>query len=107
MILKDKSVLLKELKPQLVLALLMCNEVFRKYGSEVIITSLNDGKHSLNSKHYSGEAVDIRSKHLSTANKRKILEELRLALSYPKLFDVLLEYENQDNEHFHIEYDPK
>lgn len=76
----------------------------RAYGP-VTATSINDGKHSANSLHYSGMAVDMRSKHLTQEESRKVFFALRNDLGGD--YDVLLEAENTDNEHLHIEYDPK
>lgn len=76
----------------------------RVYGP-VTVTSMKDGKHSVNSLHYSGMAVDIRSKHLTQEESRKVFFALKNDLGPD--YDVLLEAENTENEHLHIEYDAK
>ena len=76
----------------------------RAYGP-VTVTSLKDGKHSANSLHYSGLAVDIRSKHLTQEESRKVFFALKNDLGPD--YDVLLENEGKENEHLHVEYDPK
>lgn len=71
---------------------------------DVVITSANDGKHMKGSKHYSYEALDIRTKNFpSAAAKRTFAEAVgkRLGASY----QLILESEGLTNEHLHIEYD--
>ena len=65
---------------------------------EVTVTSGRDGIHMKNSRHYTGDAIDIRSTDMKLPEytTRKIGEELG------NNFDVLFE-----NDHIHIEYDPK
>lgn len=108
LILKDSSVKLKDLSPQILLALMAAERVFEKYGYDCIVTSVNDGKHSINSKHYVGYAVDLRSKHIKTLKEKlDIFSELKINLTAPSNYDILFEYEGLPNEHYHIEYDPK
>ena len=68
-----------------------------------VITSALDGKHSTNSLHYKGRAFDVRSKTIS--DKPSVLAFLKAALGAE--FDVILEGEGTDNEHLHVEWDPK
>ena len=70
------------------------------------ITSANDSKHKLQSKHYVNQALDIRSKDLSEQQKDQILEELKKRLN-PIGYDVILEGRGSSWEHYHVEYDPK
>ena len=101
--LKDASVVFDAQAP-LLYALWRIELVMRAYGA-VVVTSLKDGKHGPNSLHYSGLAVDVRSKHLMQEESRKVFFALRNDLGPD--YDVLLEAEGKENEHFHIEYDPK
>lgn len=101
--LKDASVVFDAQAP-LLYALWRIELVMRSYGP-VVVTSLKDGKHSANSLHYSGMAVDIRSKHLTQEESRKVFFALKNDLGPD--YDVLLESEGKENEHLHIEYDPK
>ena len=90
------------LRPELIIAILVAQEVYRLYGRELVITSLNDSRHSLTSLHYAGAAVDIRTNHLdlSEPQKDEIREKIRERL--PRHYDVVLE-----SDHLHIEYQPR
>ena len=101
--LKDSSVVFDAQAP-LLYALWRIELVMRAYGP-VVVTSLKDGKHSVNSLHYSGLDVDIRSKHLTREESRKVFFALKNDLGID--FDVLLENEGTENEHLHVESDPK
>lgn len=84
--------------------LLVATLEFAHHGQECVVTSLGDGKHGEESLHPKGLAVDLRSKHLPSGLKQTILQALRIAL--PQC-DILLEYEGQPNEHYHLEWDPE
>ena len=72
---------------------------------EFTLTACLDGKHKQGSKHYTGEAVDIRSKHIPDAQKDSVLAAIRATLG--RDYDVLLEGRGTANEHFHVEADAK
>lgn len=97
---KDSSISLQSLSPQIVLALIVIDQVMQKHGSEAIITSANDAKHSETSLHYSGNAVDLRSRTFS--NPALVAVECRKALGNSRDFDLILE-----SNHYHLEYQPK
>ena len=67
----------------------------------IYVTSGSDGTHAPNSKHYSGQAVDVRSKTFTRAGKREWMAVLAQELG-PR-YTVLLEYEGQPREHFHVQ----
>jgi len=75
----------------------------------LVVTSINDGKHQKNSRHYTNEAIDLRSKNFPSKNSksrfRKSLEDELNALSGKDkpMFRVLLEHLGKVNEHFHIQ----
>jgi hypothetical protein len=96
---------IKGLQPEILLGLMIVYEVMEKYQAEMIVTEVTGGTHMTKSKHYVGQAVDLRSKHLSTEQKRRILEEGKTALGSD--FDFILEGEGEEQEHFHAEFDPK
>jgi len=80
------------------------NEIFRKHsGKNGTITSGLDGKHMAGSKHYSGEAVDLRSYHLNDEQTKNILKDLKNSLGND--YDVVDETKTK-SPHIHIEYDP-
>ena len=72
-------------------------EVFDRLGVGLVITSGVDGRHSRNSRHSYGLAIDVRRRHL--VDVLSIVGELRTALG--SAFQVVLE-----DTHIHIEYDP-
>lgn len=86
---------------EIIAAWTISDEVSQKHtGKQITITSILDGKHKVNSKHYSGNAFDVRSFTYSKAEIMILLNEFKKALG--KDYDVLFE-----TDHFHIEYDPK
>lgn len=74
--------------------------VFTRFSVPVVVTSGTDGQHSKQSKHYSGEALDLRISHLEPESIQPIVKGLKELLG--KHFDIVLEVD-----HIHIEYDPK
>lgn len=70
----------------------------RSHGQEMWITSALDGKHKEGSKHYTGEAIDLRIWDL--INKQDCVTLIQEALGND--YDVVLE-----PSHIHVEYDPK
>lgn len=105
---KNKGINTDEVKPAVWYALGVASEILDKEADvDAIVTSMNDGVHKIGSRHYSGEAVDLRSKHISNSVvKERVYNALFKALA-KEGFDVLLEGKGSTNEHFHIEYDPK
>jgi hypothetical protein len=67
----------------------------------LVITSGSDSTHMAGSKHYSGEAIDLRSKTFHPTIKQGFVVALRSALG-PQ-FTVLLEGEGTPNEHLHLQ----
>ena len=67
----------------------------------LVITSGSDGRHMVGSRHYSGEAIDLRSKNLRPDVRARLLVALRDELGEP--FTVLLEDEDTPNVHLHIQ----
>lgn len=75
------------------------------FAGDVTVTSGSDPGHMHGSKHYTNEALDVRSKTVPTALKHKWLAVIKRRLG--RDYDVILEHEGKAQEHFHIEYDPK
>lgn len=89
--------------PEIIVAILAIEEIITGFSYDHIcwITSIRDGAHKAESRHYIGEAFDCRSKNIMAGvSKGDVLVELKKAL--PGYF-VQIEYEGQDNEHFHIQ----
>jgi hypothetical protein len=99
------SVSLKGLTPQMSAALPIVGGVYGKHDVDCVCTCGSNGKHSRTSLHYSGNALDFRTKHLDPSLKATILSEVQQALSAE--FDVLLEDMRGPNEHLHVEWQPK
>lgn len=72
--------------------------LFDKESVDLVITSALDGTHRDHSKHYSGLAVDIRTRDLN--DPKIMLKHLKTFLS--NSFDVVYH-----STHIHIEYDPR
>jgi hypothetical protein len=78
--------------------------VGRARGEVLTVTSGSDGTHSLKpySRHYTGEALDFRTKHLKTsAEKHELIVQVQKELG-PQ-FSVILEHEGRSNEHGHAQ----
>lgn len=88
------------IRPEMAIAVLIVHGVYQNNGHDVVITSAVDGRHSRNSLHYTGAAVDIRIREISVSIVGKIVQELKEALGHQ--FDVVLE-----EDHIHIEFQPK
>jgi uncharacterized protein YcbK (DUF882 family) len=94
------------LRREMQIALDYVEEVYEKYGHTPIITDAYDDKKRIirgrvkDSKHYSGEAFDVRIWNVG-ADVHRIYGRLLKGLTDIG-FDIILE-----NDHIHIEYDPK
>lgn len=103
---KSAAVNLSNLRPEMDSALVVAANISREmFGSDYIITvtSGNDSdEHCQNSAHYSGAAVDLRTKDISnTAMRRDFAERLQESLG--NRFKVLFESQGQANEHLHVQ----
>jgi hypothetical protein len=80
----------------------VADAVSRQEGcGEVIVTSLRDGSHLHTSRHYTGEAFDMRTRHMPPEAAKAVYHRLRATLD-PQGFDTVLE-----SDHIHCEWDPK
>lgn len=95
-----KGVKVFGLQPEMLWALDRCEEVFTSIIKECVVTSARGDTHSRKSRHYSGVAFDLRSRHLTPAEIDTVRARLIEALGND--YDVLYE-----KNHFHIEYDPE
>jgi len=67
---------------------------------DATITSGTDGKHMPTSRHYTGEALDVRSRNMKPALRAVFVTHLRDRLG--KSYQVV-----EEKDHIHIEYDPQ
>lgn len=74
--------------------------------NDVTITAGTNGTHMKDSKHYSGEALDVRTKNFPTlASKQAFVAAVLKRLG--KGYQGFLESIGKDNEHAHFEWDPQ
>lgn len=109
------GVKLTGLTPQMVFAFVIVSQVFYEFGLPCLLTSANDSKHGEGSLHHckSGKytdgfcrANDFRTKYPELDGRETVLRDTvrdRLGAD----FDVLIESVGTENEHLHVEYDPK
>ncbi len=89
----------------LTIAAAIVNAGFELGLPDMVITAGRNGKHKLNSKHYTDDALDFRTHHLNTNQKHLLVAVVRRRLGVN--YDVILEDMGKPNEHGHAEYDPK
>ena len=87
------------LQAEILYALDRCVECWEGTNRDVTVTSGRGGKHSRQSKHYSGHAVDLRTRDL---NESQISAVHKLLIAALPDFDVV-----RERDHIHLEYDPK
>ena len=93
------------IRPEMVMVHNCVTSVFAKHGYPCVVTSGVGMKHSKRSLHYVGLALDYRTKHISDNQyKRAIVMSLQTVLP---CCDVVLEHVGQEEEHLHVEMDPK
>ena len=97
---KDSTVHIAGIRPELVFALFVAEQIYQKYDKELVITSLVDGRHSPTSLHYAGCAADLRTNFFTRHGAEIIRDEIRDKLGTD--FDVILE-----SNHIHLEFQPK
>jgi hypothetical protein len=96
-----KNVKIQGLTPEILLAIMIVNEVYKSYSIEFVITSVTDSKHTAtNSLHYSGNAFDCRTSNIPVNIPREmILNDIKEALG-PNFYVL------DEKSHFHISYKP-
>ena len=75
---------------------------FRDY--DVVVTAAADGSHKVDSFHYRGLALDFRIKHVPVEHRPALVKRIKGAI--PQC-DVLWEGVGTEQEHLHVEWDPK
>lgn len=97
---KDDSIN-PNINPEIMIALFIAAHQYNEVGVEMVWTSGRDGKHSNKSKHYRGDAVDLRIWNLpDDVSPKEMAQRIRSKLNHH--YDVVLE-----KTHIHIEYDPR
>lgn len=102
MLLKN-GVKVKGIKPELVMGILLTESLWKltlRTNDPIVITSITDGKHSVNSLHYKGLGFDVRTKFLTSSQKSIFFDALKKNMDLE--FDIVME-----DSHIHIEFDPK
>ena len=105
------GVKLHDLSPQILLALVVAEGTYSKFGADCVVTSCNDSgsAHRVHSLHAIGHACDLRVHNLGMDGEE--LENFALdileALGGPVgQFDVVIEGVGTPSAHIHIEYQP-
>lgn len=81
----------------------LCHEFHEREWGPFVITSGSDGVHSTQSKHYDGDAFDIRIWYIPAKSLQAVCIGIAEILNDEgPLFQVVLEHT-----HIHIEYDPQ
>ena len=95
----------RHIQPELLLALIVADGVWRNFGQELVVTEIFavDG-HSDASLHYDGRAADLRTRYFHESEVSNVAKALRNALGDPdgRLYDVVVH-----KTHIHIEWQPK
>ena len=74
----------------------------RRYTGDLVITSGNDSTHGPGSRHYTDEAIDVRTHNFTSREARRNFR-VRWEAALGPQFRVLLEHEGKPNEHFHAQ----
>ena len=88
------------IQPEILLARIIAGEIFARYGVEAIITSVREGTHKKGSKHYTGQGIDFRTRHMDVRLRPVIAEAIKKALG--RRYFVLLE-----KDHIHVQFGRK
>ena len=96
---KNRNVYFQEFTPAIrrILEVVWAVNDTHKYG--LVITSANDSVHAQKSRHYSNEALDIRTHNL----KNPVEVQKLLKSNLGEKFTVLFESPNTPNAHLHIQ----
>ena len=97
------GVKLDKLHYKMLPVLVEAEKIYAEEGHDLWITSGMDGVHSANSLHYRDDicrAIDLRTRFFTTAERKLVCLKLKKVLG--REYDVV-----DEEDHFHIEYDPK
>ena len=93
-----EGVSLAGLRPEMRTALIWADKVWNQHGEELCVTCHMEGEHGVGSLHYSGYALDLRTRNFGKTEAKIVADKLRESL--PEGYDVVLE-----SNHIHVEYD--
>ncbi len=89
------------LRPSILSIEIVVDQTFQLIaGRDAVVTYATNGQHKVDSFHYSGNAVDLRTRDLPKADLVLVTNLLKEAIG--KRFDVI-----NEGSHIHIEFDPK
>ena len=93
-------------REKILLAAIRVEPLFAKYGVDLVVTSgVEPYKHTANrSGHYRGDGIDVRSKTIPKADRRKLQGKIKRKLGPD--YVVILENEGATSEHYHIHWSP-
>ena len=97
---KEGALLPSPLKATTARILDVVSSVWSLNGLTPTVTSGVDGTHMAQSKHYSGDAIDFRTRDVDPVKLRAMITTVRSRLGSD--YDVIPE-----TDHLHVEYDPK
>jgi len=112
---KDKTVNIKDLTPEISILEDFVDDLIKEIVGldQSIVTAGKEGGHKVNSKHETGNAVDIKTKDIMTSEQAKKIAE-RLKEKFDKDYDIIYHPGTEVDakgkkipEHIHIEFDPK
>jgi hypothetical protein len=89
------------MRPEIMIAAIVANEVYALQGHNLVITSITDGKHGDDSYHYKGLAIDIRT-HYFASQDEIIQVASAIASRLGFCYDVVIE-----SDHIHVEFDER
>ena len=95
-----KGVKVKGIQPEILLGAMIAKSCFNDHGYQFILTAVTDGQHMEGSKHYIGQAIDIRTRHIPEDYRKTVTDDLKRRLTVD--YDVVVH-----STHCHLEYDPK
>lgn len=103
---KDRSVKVNGICKEIFEAIVIIDWVCAKYGVEGVITCGSEmtAVHGPNSKHYTGEAVDLRSRDLLALGGQSKIDEFmaEVTSNIGPGYDMVYE-----GDHYHLEWHPK
>ena len=89
-----------DVRPKSLTIMAAAANVAELLGLSLTVTSGEDGQHMAGSRHYTGDAIDIRRRNLAAGQVEQVMGGLKERLGAG--YDVVLE-----RTHIHVEYDPR